>query len=88
MLHEQTSPEELIAALKARAAAPSDRQNQLLVRHLRCKESLSLADALTSALTRYHAYDAHVLRTWRFRCHEPPPCHYSHKLVIMASLWL
>ena len=55
------SPEELIAALKARAAAPPNRQNALLVRHLRCKESLELADALTSALVRYHANDARAL---------------------------
>jgi hypothetical protein len=61
MLRQQTKPEELIAALKSRAATPPDRQNELLVRHLRCKESLSLADALTGALTRYHAHDAHVL---------------------------
>jgi hypothetical protein len=31
------------------------------VRHLRCKESLELADALTSALVRYHANDARAL---------------------------
>ena len=55
------SPEELIAALKARAAAPPNRQNALLVRHLRCKESLELADALTSALVRYHANDMRAL---------------------------
>ncbi|HTZ83365.1 MAG TPA: hypothetical protein VMB66_09255 [Candidatus Acidoferrales bacterium] len=58
---EQTNPEQLVAALKAKSQAPPDRRNQLLVRHLRCKESLSLADALTGALTRYHAHDAHVL---------------------------
>lgn len=58
---QQTSPEELIDVFKSRAATPPDRQNALLLRHLRCKESLSLADALTSALTRYHAQDAHVL---------------------------
>jgi len=58
---QQTSPEELIAEFKSRATAPPDRQNQLLVRHLRCKESLWLADAVTSALARYHAHDAHVL---------------------------
>jgi hypothetical protein len=58
---QQKCPEELIAVFKSSAATPPDRQNELLVRHLRCKESLSLADALTSALTRYHAHDAHVL---------------------------
>lgn len=55
------NPEELVAALKARAAAPPNRQNALLVRHLRCKESLELADALTSALVRYHTNDARAL---------------------------
>jgi hypothetical protein len=55
------NPEELIAAFKARALAPSNRQNELLVRHLRCKESLELADAVTSALVRYHAHDARTL---------------------------
>jgi hypothetical protein len=55
------NPKELIAALKARSAAPPNRQNALLVRHLRCKESLELADALTSALVRYHANDTRAL---------------------------
>ncbi|MGA7524061.1 MAG: hypothetical protein WBW84_16535 [Acidobacteriaceae bacterium] len=55
------NPEELIADFKARAAAPPNRQNELLVRHLRCKESLELADALVGALARYHAHDAHPL---------------------------
>ena len=55
MRRQQKSPEELIAAFKARAAAPPNRQNELLVRHLRCKESLELSDAVTSALARYHA---------------------------------
>jgi hypothetical protein len=31
------------------------------VRHLKCKETLELADAVTSALVRYHAHDAHGL---------------------------
>ena len=61
MLREQTSPEELIAALKARAAVPPDSENQLLARHLRCKESLELTDSVTSALARYHADDVRAL---------------------------
>ena len=61
MLRQHTSPEELIAAFKAQAAASPGRQNELLVRHLRCKDSLELADTLTSVLTRYHAQDAHAL---------------------------
>jgi hypothetical protein len=58
---QQTSPEELIAVFKSRGATPPNCQNALLVRHLRCKESLELADSLTSALTRYHAQAAHAL---------------------------
>jgi hypothetical protein len=55
------NPEDLIADFKARAAAPPSRQNELLVRHLRCKESLELSDAVTSALVRYHADDVRTL---------------------------
>ena len=57
----QVRPEELIAVLKAKAAAPPNFQNELLVRHLRCKESLELADAVTSALARCHAHEARTL---------------------------
>ena len=53
--------ENLIAEFKDRAAAPPGRQNELLVRHLRCKESLELADAVTSALGRYHADNVRAL---------------------------
>lgn len=55
------NPEDLIADFKARAAAPPSRQNELLVRHLRCKESLELSDAVTNALVRYHALDLRTL---------------------------
>jgi len=61
MRGHQTSQAELIAALKARAAAPPDRQNQLLVRHLRCKESLELSDTVTGALARYHSDNLRAL---------------------------
>jgi len=57
----QESTEELIALFKARAKAPPNQQNQLLVRHLRCKESLELSDAVTSALARYHADNVRAL---------------------------
>ena len=46
MRRRQKSTEELIATFRARAAVPPNRQNQLLVRHLQCKESLELADAV------------------------------------------
>jgi hypothetical protein len=55
------NPKELIADFKARAATPPSRQNELLVRHLRCKESLELSDAVTSSLVRYHAHDVRSL---------------------------
>jgi hypothetical protein len=55
------NPEKLIADFKARATSPPSQQNELLVRHLRCKESLELSDAVTSALVRYHAHDAQAL---------------------------
>ena len=55
------NPKDLIDDFKARAAAPPSRQNELLVRHLRCKESLELSDAVTNALVRYHALDARAL---------------------------
>ena len=61
MRRQQKSTEELIAAFKDRAAAPPSRQNELLVRHLRCKESLELADVVTSALGRYHADNVRAL---------------------------
>ena len=54
-------PEEVIALFKARAAAPPNQQNELLVRHLRCRESLELADAVTSLLVRYHADNVRAL---------------------------
>ena len=61
MWRRQRSTEELIAAFKDRAAAPPSQQNELLVRHLRCKESLELADVVTSALGRYHADNVRAL---------------------------
>ena len=55
------SLEDLIADFKARAAAPPSRQNEVLVRHLRCKDSLELSDAMASALARYHADNVRAL---------------------------
>jgi hypothetical protein len=58
------SKEQLIADFKSRAAVPPNRQNELLVRHLRCKESLEPSDAVTDALVRFHSDDERAL---------PPP---------------
>jgi hypothetical protein len=58
---QQKRAEELIALFSARAVAPTNRQNQLLVKHLTCKESLELSDAVTSALARYHSDNVRAL---------------------------
>jgi hypothetical protein len=55
------TPDELIADFEARAVAPPSRQNELLVRHLRCKESLELSDTVTSALAHYHPDNVRAL---------------------------
>ena len=55
------NPDGLIADFNARAAAAPSRQNELLVRHLRCKESLELSDSVTNALVRYHANNVRAL---------------------------
>jgi hypothetical protein len=52
---------DLEAALKAQAAAPPDRQNELLVRHLKCKEALALAEALAGAISHNYRHDTQTL---------------------------
>jgi hypothetical protein len=52
---------DLEADLKAQAAAPPDKQNELLVRHLKCKETLALAEALTEAISRNYRQDTKTL---------------------------
>jgi len=52
---------DLEALLKAQAAAPPDKQNELLVRHLQCKETLVLAEALTDAISRNYRLDTKTL---------------------------
>ena len=47
------TPEELIALFAVKASAPPTEANQLLVRHLRCKESVALAQIVTEAMDRY-----------------------------------
>jgi hypothetical protein len=45
--------EELLKLLSEKANAPPSGPNELLVRHLKCKESRELAEAIASA-TRQH----------------------------------
>lgn len=52
---------DLEAALKAQSAAPPDKQNELLVRHLKCKETLILTEALADAISRAYRHDTTTL---------------------------
>jgi hypothetical protein len=52
MAGRQMTRAELEAALKAQAAAPPDKESELLVRHLKCKESLALTEAVAAAISR------------------------------------
>ena len=52
MTGRRMTPADLEAALKAQAAAPPDKQNELLVRYLQCKETLALTEALNDAISR------------------------------------
>ena len=47
------SPEELIALLAAKAAAPPPETSQALARHLQCKESIALARSVCEAMNQY-----------------------------------
>jgi hypothetical protein len=51
-LHE-ISKEELLALLAAKASTPPSGPNELLVRHLKCKESRALAEAVANAAGRH-----------------------------------
>ena len=46
------TPEELIALFAAKATAPPPEASQLLVRHLKCKESVELSQIVTEAMAR------------------------------------
>jgi len=45
--------EELLVVLANKANAPPSGPNELLVRHLKCKESRALAEAVASAMRQY-----------------------------------
>jgi hypothetical protein len=49
----EISREELLNLLAEKADAPPSGPNELLVRHLKCKESRALADAVASAARQY-----------------------------------
>ena len=47
------SREELLALLAEKANAPPSGPNELLLRHLKCKESRALAEAIANAVRQY-----------------------------------
>jgi len=55
------TPGDLEAALKTLAAAPPDKENELLVRHLKCKETRALTEALANAISRNYRQDSRAL---------------------------
>ena len=55
------SREELVALFEALAIAPPPEANLLLARHLQCKTSVQLAQAVTEALHRFGGNDPHPL---------------------------
>jgi hypothetical protein len=54
--------EDLVAMFEAKAASPPIQENELLVRHLKCEESLHLAGALTDATQRYRLDNTQTLQ--------------------------
>jgi hypothetical protein len=52
---EVISSADLLALFAAKAAAPSPNENQLLVRHFQCRESLGASQCLAEAMDRYVA---------------------------------
>ena len=61
MTGRRMTPADLEAALKTLAAAPPDKENELLVRHLKCKETLALTEALANAISRNYRQDTRTL---------------------------
>ena len=53
MAVRELTPVELTTLLLAKAEAPLSEANQLLVRHLQCKESQRLSAAVAGAVERY-----------------------------------
>ena len=45
--------EALIALFEGKAAAPAPESSQMLVRHLQCKESLTMSRSIVEAVDRY-----------------------------------
>jgi hypothetical protein len=55
------SCDDLLALFAKRATAPPPEANLLLARHLQCKTSIQLAEAVAEALRRFGGNDPHPL---------------------------
>lgn len=53
--------EDLVATFRRRAAAPPKKENALLGRHLKCEETMHLANAIANAIHRHHQNGASAL---------------------------
>lgn len=53
MAPNEITTEELLALFTEKANAPPSGPNELLVRHLKCKESRNLSEAIATAAHRY-----------------------------------
>ena len=58
-----TTSADLLALFAAKADAPPPKENQLLVRHFQCRESLKASQSLAEAIDRYVAEADQVLPT-------------------------
>jgi hypothetical protein len=61
MTDRRMTTADLEAALKAMAAAPPDKGSEILVRHLQCKETLALTEAVADAISRNYRLDSRTL---------------------------
>ncbi|HEV2275266.1 MAG TPA: hypothetical protein VGR96_13935 [Acidobacteriaceae bacterium] len=63
MQKEVITSADLIALFGAKAGEPPPKENQLLVRHFQCRESLKASQCLADAMDRYVAEADQVLPT-------------------------
>jgi hypothetical protein len=57
MRRSEMTREKLLALFARKATEPPTEANQILVRHLKCKESVHLALAVSEAMNRYSGTD-------------------------------
>lgn len=58
---KRMSREDLVALFASKATEPPAEANKMLARHLQCKKSMKLADAVKDAVDRYPGNDPLLL---------------------------